>query len=139
MKHRCKKGRAGAMIKIAICDDEENMVILQEKIVRDCLKELGIGCEIASYTVSANLLYDICFSLGALQTQAPGSIWREFFLCARSWALMSGWSGRKTEIIREMFRRSREQTVWFQQFLFLAFSERSLCPSSISLRWMKIR
>lgn len=70
------------MIKIAICDDEENMVILQEKIVRDCLKELGIGCEIASYTVSANLLYDICFSLGALQTQAPGSIWREFS-CAR--------------------------------------------------------
>ncbi|WP_346698121.1 LytTR family DNA-binding domain-containing protein [Catenibacillus scindens] len=47
------------MIKIAICDDEEKAVDLHEQIVRACLQEEGIGCEIMTYTRSQNLLYDI--------------------------------------------------------------------------------
>lgn len=47
------------MIKIAICDDEKDAIALHEGIVRQCLKACGIGFELASYTHSDNLLYDI--------------------------------------------------------------------------------
>ncbi len=48
-----------AMVKIAICDDEEKSVLLHEKIVRECLQVERIGCDITTYTQSRNLLYDI--------------------------------------------------------------------------------
>ncbi|MBM6668948.1 hypothetical protein H6A64_14205 [Lacrimispora saccharolytica] len=34
------------MVKIAICDDEEKSVALHERIVKECLQSVGIGCEI---------------------------------------------------------------------------------------------
>ena len=45
-----------AVIRIAICDDEERAVALHEKIVEDSLQIPGIGCEITTYTQSRNLL-----------------------------------------------------------------------------------
>lgn len=48
-----------AVIKIAICDDEEKAVALHERIVKDCLQACGIGNEITIYSQSCNLLYDI--------------------------------------------------------------------------------
>lgn len=47
------------MIKIAICDDDRKAVSLHENIVRESLKMCDIGYEIAVYTHSDNLLYDI--------------------------------------------------------------------------------
>lgn len=47
------------MIKIAICDDEKNMVSRNEGIVKSTLQACGIGCEITTYTRSDNLLNDI--------------------------------------------------------------------------------
>jgi len=47
------------MIKIAICDDEKNMVSRNEAIVKKALQTCGIGCEITTYTRSENLLSDI--------------------------------------------------------------------------------
>ena len=66
-----------AVIKIAICDDEESSVALHEKIVRECLQSEGIGCEIKSYTQSKNLLYDITddaffYDLILLDIEMPG-------------------------------------------------------------------
>lgn len=65
------------MIKIAICDDEEKAVALHEKIVRESLQRLGIGCEMTAYTQSKNLLYDITddgffFDLILLDIEMPG-------------------------------------------------------------------
>ena len=65
------------MIRIAICDDEENSVALHEKIVRECLQSEGIGCEITTYTQSRNLLYDITddgffYDLILLDIEMPG-------------------------------------------------------------------
>lgn len=66
-----------AVIKIAICDDEEKSVALHEHIVRKCLKSEGIGCEITTYTQSRNLLYDITddaffYDLILLDIEMPG-------------------------------------------------------------------
>ena len=66
------------MIKIAICDDEEQSVALHEQIVRECLQAEGIGCEIATYTQSRNLLYDITddgffYDLILLDIEMPGT------------------------------------------------------------------
>lgn len=47
------------MVKVAICDDEKNSVILHEKIVKNSLQKCRIGYEITTYTASTNLLYDI--------------------------------------------------------------------------------
>ena len=47
------------MIKIAICDDEQTMVLGNEDIVKKCLQECGITYEITTYVKSSNLLADI--------------------------------------------------------------------------------
>lgn len=47
------------MIRIAICDDEEKAVSLDEEIVKSSLQSCGIGYEIAVYTCGTNLLADI--------------------------------------------------------------------------------
>lgn len=47
------------MIHIAICDDESEMVSLHEDIIKKSLKKCNIGYEIASYSQSDNLFYDI--------------------------------------------------------------------------------
>ena len=65
------------MVKIAICDDEEKSVALHKKIVRECLQSEGIGCEITTYTLSQNLLYDITddgffYDLILLDIEMPG-------------------------------------------------------------------
>ena len=65
------------MVKIAICDDEEKSVALHERIVRECLQSVGIGCEITTYTQSRNLLYDITddaffYDLILLDIEMPG-------------------------------------------------------------------
>lgn len=66
-----------AVIKIAICDDEEQAVILHEKIVKYSLQVCGIGYEITTYTQSRNLLYDITddrffYDLILLDIEMPG-------------------------------------------------------------------
>lgn len=66
-----------AVIKIAICDDEEKAVASHERIVRECLQSAGIGCEITTYTQSRNLLYDITddaffYDLILLDIEMPG-------------------------------------------------------------------
>ena len=65
------------MVKIAICDDEEKSVVLHERIVRECLQSMGIGCGITTYTQSRNLLYDITddavfYDLILLDIEMPG-------------------------------------------------------------------
>lgn len=47
------------LVRIAVCDDEKEAVTLHEEIIRDSLQSCGIGYEIAAYTCSSNLLYDI--------------------------------------------------------------------------------
>ncbi len=47
------------MVRIAICDDEKEAVMLHEEIIRDSLQSCGIGYEITTYTCSSNLLSDI--------------------------------------------------------------------------------
>lgn len=47
------------MVKIAICDDDENAIYLHDRIVRNSLQDCGIGYEITHYVQSNNLLYDI--------------------------------------------------------------------------------
>lgn len=44
------------MIRMAICDDQEQAVALHGQIARKALAQLGVGCEITPYTQSANLL-----------------------------------------------------------------------------------
>lgn len=65
------------MIRIAICDDEKEAVSLHENIVRESLKTCGIGCEIATYTHSGHLVYDIMedgffYDLLLLDIEMPG-------------------------------------------------------------------
>ena len=47
------------MIRIAICDDDRNMVMQNEEIVKNTLQACEIGYEIVTYTRSSNLLSDI--------------------------------------------------------------------------------
>lgn len=47
------------MIRVAICDDDEQAVTLHRSIIQSTLKACGIGFEISTYTHSDNLLYDI--------------------------------------------------------------------------------
>lgn len=66
-----------AVIRIAICDDEERAVALHEKIVKDSLQAQGVGYEITAYTQSRNLLCDITddnffYDLILLDIEMPG-------------------------------------------------------------------
>ena len=66
-----------AVIKIAICDDNEKAVALHKQIVVDSLQAHGIGHEITTYTQSRNLLYDITddgffYDLILLDIEMPG-------------------------------------------------------------------
>lgn len=47
------------MLRIAICDDDKEDVILHENLVKNSLKMCGIGYEITTYTHSRTLFYDI--------------------------------------------------------------------------------
>ncbi len=65
------------MIRIAICDDDKDSVGLHEDIVKRSLQTCGIGYEIATYTQSSNLLYDITddsffYDLILLDIEMPG-------------------------------------------------------------------
>ena len=66
------------MLRIAICDDDSAAVRSNKSIAEDCLKQCGCAGEIASYTHSENLLYDITedgffFDLILLDIEMPGS------------------------------------------------------------------
>lgn len=52
-------GRDAAMLRIAVCDDDKNAVLSHRQIAEACLKQCGSMGEIAVYTDSSNLLYDI--------------------------------------------------------------------------------
>lgn len=72
-----ERNEVQAMIRIAICDDEERAVTLHEKIVKHSLQAQGIGYEITAYTQSRNLLYDITddgffYDLILLDIEMPG-------------------------------------------------------------------
>lgn len=65
------------LIRIAICDDDMESVVLHEDIVKCNLQACGIGYEIATYTQSSNLLYDITddnffYDLILLDIEMPG-------------------------------------------------------------------
>lgn len=65
------------LVKIAICDDDREAVEYHGDIVRNCLHDCGIGYEIAAYTQSSNLLYDITddgffYDLILLDIEMPG-------------------------------------------------------------------
>jgi len=65
------------MIRIAICDDEQDAVVLHEEMIRKSLQTCGIGYKITTYTQSSNLLYDIMddgffYDLILLDIEMPG-------------------------------------------------------------------
>lgn len=65
------------MVRIAICDDDKEAVTLHEDIVKHSLQACGIGYEIATYTQSSNLLFDITddsffYDLILLDIEMPG-------------------------------------------------------------------
>lgn len=65
------------MIKIGICDDEDQSVSRHREIAEESLRACGIGCEITTYTRSDNLLYDIAedgffYDLLLLDIEMPG-------------------------------------------------------------------
>ena len=65
------------LIRIAICDDDRESVTLHEDIVKRNLQACGIGYEIATYTKSNNLLFDITddnffYDLILLDIEMPG-------------------------------------------------------------------
>ena len=65
------------MVRIAICDDDKEAVKYHGDIVKDCLRSCGIGYEIATYTQSSNLLFDITddhffYDLILLDIEMPG-------------------------------------------------------------------
>lgn len=66
------------MLRIAICDDDSSAVQAHVKATENCLKQCGSIGEIASYTHSNNLLYDIAedkffFDLILLDIEMPGN------------------------------------------------------------------
>lgn len=66
------------MLRIAVCDDDKDAVQIHKGIVEDCLRQYGSIGEIAAYTSSDNLLYDITedsffFDLILLDIEMPGS------------------------------------------------------------------
>ncbi len=66
------------MLRIAICDDDSAAVQSNRRIAENCLKQCGSAGEIAAYTHSSNLLYDITedgffFDLILLDIEMPGS------------------------------------------------------------------
>ena len=66
------------MLHIAICDDDKNAVQSHTQITKACLKECESAGEIAAYTSSDNLLYDITedqffFDLILLDIEMPGN------------------------------------------------------------------
>ena len=65
------------MLRIVICDDDSATIQSNQKITEDCLKQCGSAGEIAAYTHSDNLLYDIAedgffFDLILLDIEMPG-------------------------------------------------------------------
>ena len=65
------------MLKIAICDDELDMVNNHQKVVEECLRQCDEIGEITTYTVSDNLLYDVSedrfyYDLILLDIEMPG-------------------------------------------------------------------
>lgn len=65
------------MLKIAICDDEQELVDEHKKVVEECLRSCGEMGEIEVYTVSDNLLCDIAeekfhYDLVLLDIEMPG-------------------------------------------------------------------
>lgn len=66
------------MLRIAICDDDNSAVATHKKIAETCLMQSGSAGEIAAYTTSDNLLYDITedgffFDLILLDIEMPGN------------------------------------------------------------------
>ena len=66
-----------ALVRIAICDDDKEAIKSHGDIVKDCLRSCGIGYEIATYTQSSNLLFDITddhffYDLILLDIEMPG-------------------------------------------------------------------
>ena len=66
-----------ALVRIAICDDDKEAVKSHGDIVKNCLRSCGIGYEIATYTQSSNLLFDITddhffYDLILLDIEMPG-------------------------------------------------------------------
>lgn len=65
------------LVRIAICDDDKEAVKSHGDIVKDCLRSCGTGYEIATYTQSSNLLFDITddhffYDLILLDIEMPG-------------------------------------------------------------------
>ena len=65
------------MIRIAICDDDNEAITQHEDIVKNSLQSYGIGYEITTYTQSSNLLCDITddnffYDLLLLDIEMPG-------------------------------------------------------------------
>ena len=66
------------MLRIAICDDDSNMVEAHAKVAEDMIKKSKAVAEINTYTDSENLLYDITedkyfYDLILLDIEMPGS------------------------------------------------------------------
>ncbi|MCI9271391.1 MAG: response regulator transcription factor [Dorea sp.] len=66
------------MLRIAVCDDDKSAVRVHKEITENCLKQCGSIGEIAVYSTSGNLLYDITkdeffFDLILLDIEMPGS------------------------------------------------------------------
>ena len=65
------------MLRIAICDDEQEMVSSHKKVIEECLRECNEMGEIVTYTVSDNLLCDVAedqfyYDLILLDIEMPG-------------------------------------------------------------------
>ncbi len=65
------------LVRIAICDDEKEAVMLHEEIIKDSLQSCSIGYEITTYTSGSNLLSDITddgffYDLILLDIEMPG-------------------------------------------------------------------
>lgn len=66
------------MLHIAVCDDDKTAVQSHKQNAEDCLRQCGSAGEIATYTNSDNLLYDITedkffFDLILLDIEMPGN------------------------------------------------------------------